>query len=246
MADNESVGYYSSALKLVKLIIAVLGAISVAMFPSMINLFHNGEKEKFNELVKKCFYVLVSLSLPLVVIVAGASNEIVNVLFGEKFTRAILPMQITAPLIFIVSMSGIFGFQVLSALAKDKSILISAVIGMLVSIILSLLLVPMFKENGEAVTILLTELSVSLAFAYFSSKFFSLKGYSKIIFQQLIALIPYVVIILSAKLFIVSLIVRLFIIALFSLAWFIVYHFVIKADGIFKAQLSNILLKYKG
>jgi len=44
MADNESVGYYSSALKLVKLIIAVLGAISVAMFPSMINLFHNGEK----------------------------------------------------------------------------------------------------------------------------------------------------------------------------------------------------------
>jgi len=38
----------------------------------------------------------------------------------------------------------------------------------------------------------------------------------------------------------------LFIIALFSLAWFIVYHFVIKSDGIFKAQLSNILLKYKG
>ena len=51
--------------------------------------------------------------------------------------------------------------------SKDKSILISAITGMLVSILLSFLLVPLYFENGESITILLTELSVCLSFIYF-------------------------------------------------------------------------------
>ena len=54
LADNESVGYYSSALKLTKLIIAVLGSITVAVFPQMIDVYHNGGEEQFKLLVKKC------------------------------------------------------------------------------------------------------------------------------------------------------------------------------------------------
>ena len=60
LADNESVGYYSSALKLNRLFIGVLSAISVAMFPGPVSLYHKGEKEAFVLLVKQCFYVLVS------------------------------------------------------------------------------------------------------------------------------------------------------------------------------------------
>ena len=245
LANNASVGYYSSALKLNKLIIAVLSAISAAMFPSLMNMYHNGLIEKFNNMVKQCFYVLISLSLPLVLLIMTCAPEIVNILFGNTFQRAVLPLQITAPLILIVSMSSIFGFQVLSALSKDRFILYSAIIGMLVSVVLSFLLVPHFKENGEAVTIMLTELSVSLAFIYFTLKHFSLKSYAPIFYNQLISLIPYLIIVYAAKYLVQIEIIRMLFIGFASIIWFLVYHLMLVRDSVFYIYISSFIEQKK-
>ncbi|NBT09219.1 MAG: flippase, partial [Chitinophagia bacterium] len=190
LANNESVGYYSTAIKLNKLIIAVFGAVTVALFPSLINLYHNGQIEKFRELIRQVFFVLVSLSIPAIVIFISCAKEIVHVLFSQNFDRSILPLQITAPLILIVSLSSIFGFQVLSALAKDRQILYSAIIGMSVSIVLSILLVPSLMEVGEAITILVTELSVSVSFIYFTKKYFKVGGLTNMFLKQLVGALP--------------------------------------------------------
>jgi len=68
LANNESVGYYSTALKLNKLIIAVFSAITVAIFPSLIGLYQNGEIEQFKEYIRQVFFVLISISIPAVTI----------------------------------------------------------------------------------------------------------------------------------------------------------------------------------
>jgi O-antigen/teichoic acid export membrane protein len=128
----------------------------------MINVYQNGGEEQFKILVKKCFDLIIGLSIPLVILLIGLSNEIIELFLGHSFQRAIAPLVITAPLVLIVSLSSIFGFQVLSALSKDKSILVSALMGMFVSIFLSFLLIPNLKENGAAITILITELTVSV------------------------------------------------------------------------------------
>jgi O-antigen/teichoic acid export membrane protein len=240
LADNESVGFYSSALKLNRLFIGVLSAISVAMFPGLVSLYHKGEKEAFVLLIKQCFYVLVSLSMPLVLGIVLCAPEIIHILLGTAFERAILPLQITAPLILIISMSGIFGFQILSAVGKDKSILISALIGMFISIILAFQLVPTFKENGAAITILFTELAVCIAFIFFTRKEISLSNYTIVFFQQLLGLIPYVGIVLLFKLFVPTLLLRLLVIGVFSLAWFVVLQLFILPDTIYRAQWNRL------
>ena len=239
LADNESVGYYSSALKFNRLFIGVLSAISAAMFPGMVSLYHQGKKESFVTLVKQCFYVLVSLSMPLVLGIVICAPEIIHILLGTAYDRAILPLQITAPLIFIISMSGIFGFQILSALDKDKSILISALIGMCISITLAFLLVPTFKENGAAITILVTELSVCIAFIFFTRREISLSNYSTAFVGQLLGLIPYLGIVFLFKLFVPTLLLRLLVIGVFSLTWFIVYQLVILPENIFSTHIKR-------
>jgi O-antigen/teichoic acid export membrane protein len=240
LANNESVGYYSSALKLNRLFIGVLSAISVAMFPGLVNLYHQGEKEAFVLLIKQCFYVLVSLSMPLVVGIITCAPEIIHILLGTAFDRAILPLQITAPLILIISMSGIFGFQILSAVGKDKSILISALIGMFISIVLAFLVVPIYQENGAAITILLTELAVCIAFIFFTRKEISLSNYTTVFFQQLLGLIPYVGIVCLFKLFVPTLLLRLLVIGVFSLAWFVVLQLMILPDTVFRTQWNRL------
>jgi O-antigen/teichoic acid export membrane protein len=243
LANNESVGYYSTALKLNKLIIAVFSAVTVAIFPSLINLYHSQEIDKFRELIRQVFFVLVSLSIPTIVIFISCAKEIVHVLFSENFDRSILPLQITAPLILIVSMSSIFGFQVLSALAKDKQILYSAIIGMSVSILFSLLLVPSLMEVGEAVTILITELSVSLSFIYFTKKYFKVGGLTKMFFKQLLGALPYIFFVIVFKSIMNDSVIVLTSISIISFIWFCIYHLLILKESYFKIYLNSFIQK---
>ena len=243
LANNESVGYYSTALKLNKLIIAVFGAVTVAIFPSLINLYHSQQIEKFRELIRQVFFVLVSLSIPAIVIFISCAKEIVHVLFSQNFDRSILPLQITAPLILIVSLSSIFGFQVLSALAKDRQILYSAIIGMSVSIVLSILLVPTLMEVGEAITILVTELSVSVSFIYFTKKYFKVGGLTNMFLKQLLGALPYIVFVIIFKSIINDTIMVLTSISIISLIWFCIYHLFILKNSYFKVYLNGFLDK---
>ena len=243
LANNESVGYYSTALKLNKLIIAVFGAVTVAIFPSLINLYHSQQIEKFRELIRQVFFVLVSLSIPAIVIFISCAKEIVHVLFSQNFDRSILPLQITAPLILIVSLSSIFGFQVLSALAKDRQILYSAIIGMSVSIVLSILLVPSLMEVGEAITILVTELSVSVSFIYFTKKYFKVGGLTNMFLKQLVGAFPYIVFVIIFKSIIADSIIVLTSISIISLIWFCIYHLFILKNSYFKVYLNGFLDK---
>ena len=237
LADNESVGYYSSVLKLNKIIIAVLAAVSAAMFPKITNLYQSGEIQKFTEIIRKGFYFIISMGIPIMIIVMGCATQIVFIVLGNGFERSVLPLQISAPLILIVSMSSIFGFQILNALSKDKEILISAIIGMALSIGLTLMLVSKFKEIGEAITILLTELAVCGAFIYFSKKHYNIKLLLPLIIEQLLAGIPYVIIIIFIKFLIVNPYTQMSTISLLSMVWFFIFHFVILKNGLVKEQV---------
>jgi O-antigen/teichoic acid export membrane protein len=244
LANNESVGYYSSALKLTKLIIAVLGSITVAVFPQMIDVYHNGGEEQFKSLVKKCYDLIVGLSIPLIILLVGLSSEIIQLILGPAFERATLPLIITAPLILIVSLSSIFGFQVLSALSKDKAILFSAIIGMCISILLSFLLIPITKENGAAITILLTELTVSLSFIYFAKKYFPLNGYFNLLLIKLVESLPYLFILIACKYFSSNYLLTIISTSLFSLIWFTAYHFYFNTVNIYQEQVTKLINKF--
>ena len=240
LADNESVGYYATALKLNRLVIAVLSAISAAMFPSIMSYFHRNQLDKFNELVKDCFFLLISLSMPIVILLFGCAPEIVEILFGTNYNRAIIPLQITTPLIFIVSLSTIFGFQVLSALGKDKQILYSALYGMTISIILSFILVPVYKEIGTSITILLTELIVCISFVYYAYKHYPMPDLKPLLIEQLKSFFPYIIIILIGKYLVEYVMLRIVFITALSFIWFCTYYFYLKSDNLY----TKIIQKY--
>ena len=210
----------------------------------MIDVYHNGGEEQFKLLVKKCYDLIVGLSIPLIIILVGLSSEIIQLFLGPSFERAILPLIITAPLVLIVSLSSIFGFQVLSALSKDKAILISAIIGMCVSILLSFLLIPTAKENGAAVTILFTELTVSLSFIYFAKKYFPLDGYFNLLLIKLLESLPYLFIILTCKYFSSYYLYTIISTCLFSFIWFTAYHFYFNTVNIYQEQATKLINKF--
>lgn len=242
LADNESVGYYSAPLKLVKIIIAVLAAITAAMFPKMVQFFEQGEMEQFEKMLSQSFELVVSIGIPTTILVYMLAPEIIYILFGSSFEHAIIPLQITAPLILIVSLSTIFGFQILSVHSKDSAILKSAVAGMLFSLLASFLFIPKFKQDGAAYIILFTELLVLLFFIYFSSKLVQLKNTKQVILREIAFAIPYCIIPYMISTISLPTITKLIVVLSSALLWFIVVHFFIVKISVFKTLVMDIFI----
>ena len=242
LADNESVGYYSAPLKLVKIIIAVLAAITAAMFPKMVQFFEQGEMEQFEKMLSQSFELVVSIGIPTTILVYMLAPEIIYILFGSSFENAIIPLQITAPLILIVSLSTIFGFQILSVHSKDSAILKSAVAGMLFSLLASFLFIPKFKQDGAAYIILFTELLVLLFFIYFSSKLVQLKNTKQVILREIAFAIPYCIIPYMISTISLPTITKLIVVLSSALLWFIVVQFFIVKISVFKTLVMDIFI----
>ena len=126
---------------------------------------------------------------------------------------------------------------------KDKEILISAMIGMILSIILTFILVHKFKEIGEAITILLTELVVCGSFIYFSKRYYDFKQFLPLIMEQILGGVPYILIIICVKLLILNSYLQLGVISLLSFGWFILFHFNFLKNSLIKEQVLLFLKK---
>lgn len=243
LSDNESVGYYSASLKLVKIIIAVLAAITAAMFPKMVELFNGGDDATFKQMLQQAFELIISIGIPTSILVYLLAPEIIFILFGSNFNLAILPLQITSPLILIVSLSTIFGFQILSVHSKDKQILIAALSGMVFSLVVSFLIIPHYKQNGAALTILFTELLVLSLFIYFSRKIVRIYNSTSIVFKELFYALPYVFIVFFVKHNMISVLNTVLIILAFSLIWFFMLHYLLLKSSVFKKLTNGIITR---
>ena len=241
LSDNESVGYYSSSLKLVKIIIAILAAITAAMFPKMVEVFHNGNKQEFKNMVQQSYELILSIGLPLTIFIYLMAPEIVYILFGTHFERSIVPLQITSPLILVVSLSSIFGFQILSVHHKDASILFAAVMGMITSLVMSFLLIPTFKEIGASIAILLTEILVLILFILQASKFEIIKKPFQFLFKEIFWLLPYVFIVFLGKIIITQQIyMRTLCVVLLYFLWFLIFQFKLVKQSALKYQFTML------
>ena len=242
LADNESVGYYSAPLKLVKIIIAVLAAITAAMFPKMVQYFEQGDLVQFEKMLKQSFELVLSIGIPTALLVYTLAPEIIYILFGSSFELAIAPLQIIAPLILIVSLSTIFGFQILSAHSKDSAILKSAIVGMLFSLIASFLLIPKFKQEGAAYIILCTELLVLFFFIYYSSKVIQLKNTKEVIVREIVFAIPYFILPYLVALIVTAAVPKLILVLFCAFIWFVLVHFYFVKTSAFKILITYLFI----
>lgn len=78
-----------------------------------------------------------------------------------------------APTTLIIGFSTVWVVLILSPNSKDKEGAITVSLGLVISIILNFLLIPIYGHIGAAVSNLISELGVMLCFMYFASSIFT-------------------------------------------------------------------------
>lgn len=187
MCAEENVGYYTNAMKLVKIVITVITAIGGVLLPYLSTYYMQGNYDGCSNIVKKVFQVMFFLFLPCCVGLFLTSDILMTTLFGESFAAAGVTMRIASLLTLTLGFSNLFGTQVLLTFGEEKKLLLCTIAGALSNVWMNLWLIPHYQQNGAAAASVISELLVTILSVVFAGKYITLKLEKDIILKTILS-----------------------------------------------------------
>lgn len=164
MLDSEAVGYYALAVSISTMWCFVLSAIIDSMYPGIMNLHKTSRlayEKKNRQLYAIVFYVSVAVSLIFTVF----AEIVIKLLYGIEYMPAAMPLRI---IVWYTAFSylGVARNAWIVCEDKQKYLKYIYVSAAGVNIILNLIMIPLWGENGAAVASLVTQITTVLIVPY--------------------------------------------------------------------------------
>lgn len=167
-----SSGIYASGFRLVDSANMVAYLFSVILLPLIARMIK--ENQKINSVVGAAFHLLLIITLGFVAVSLCYSTELMELLYNKHITESAKVYRILSFCFIPISMTYIFG-TVLTANGSLKYLNLIAGLGMIMNIGLNFILIPLFKENGAAMTSLITQSVTAILQAWLALKIFKIK-----------------------------------------------------------------------
>ena len=170
LSSDTQVGYYGAATRMKALAVSFVTALGGVLMPRVSNYLAEGKEQEFRELVKKNFSFVLLVSVPMMVFLAGAADQVIFLLSGTDFAGAVLPMQVISVTIVMIALTNVMGMQILVPSGREKLTTVSTIWGACVNLIVNLLMIPKFGAMGAVIGTVLAELTVLAVQTFFLRK----------------------------------------------------------------------------
>jgi O-antigen/teichoic acid export membrane protein len=161
----ESAGIYAVVSNISNLVIFACFAVNVVLAPLVSELYYTGQKKDLQNISKFAARVIFVFTLitGLVLIILG---KFVLGLFGLAFVAAYQPLLIVLCGQIIISLIGPVGL-IMSMGGKQNMMGLIMSVSVAVSILLNIVLIPLFGLNGAAISTVVTMLGWNLAMLFY-------------------------------------------------------------------------------
>lgn len=231
MSGDAMAGYYSNAMKLIKILINVCMAMGTALLPRLSRIKHNGEMYVFNNIIKKALKVLLMGTSACALGIILTADKLILVLFGEAFYPSINILMILSGLIIIRSLSNFF-LQVSLCLNEDKKTTVVYFCAMLLNVILNLLAIPLLGGQGASIASIISELFIFITLILIVRKHIRIILGKKFIFSLFSSLITMAISVEIAKFLLFPNIIQLGIEIVVGVISFAFIGFITKNDAL--------------
>ncbi len=166
LAGNTAVGYYSVADKIVRAFINLCSPVSLAIYPRVSQLFHNSREEGVRYIRKAIKIGTIGFGLAVLALVFGA-DIFIRIVSGESSSHIRTLLLTMAILPLTIFWDNIYGTQVLINIGRTNEFMKAVLIPGILSVLLSFVFVPIYKENATAVMFLLSEIAVLVMMIFY-------------------------------------------------------------------------------
>ncbi len=175
MCSAAEIGYYTYAIKLVRIVTSVSTAIAITTLPRMSQYYSEKKREDFNRLFNKTLEILFTIVVPCMLGIILVSDNAVRLVYGASFMPSAMILKLASPVILIVAISYQCGCVVLASVNKEKYLLLATIAGVMVNVTLNVILIPQYAGRGAALSSVCAELIVMCVHVYFVRNFIKIK-----------------------------------------------------------------------
>ena len=161
MATKTQVGYYDAAVKVKVVLVSLVTSLGTVLLPRASYYVEMEMKGEFRRISAKALNFVMLVALPLMIFFMLFAEQSIRFLTGGTlYESATLPMQIIMPTLLFIGITNVLGIQILVPLGREKTVLVSEIVGAVTDLILNAILIPQYGASGAAIGTLAAEFAV--------------------------------------------------------------------------------------
>lgn len=152
----EQVGIFASAERLVMAVGILHIAFAKAIFPPIVKLIAT-DKVRFRQLADRCSRFIMLISLPLASVLYLFAEDLIDLLFGDRYRQASVVLRIVS---WLIAFKGVSVVLESIGIASDhkRLVLIAKASGLACLLVLCALLLPTMGASGLAIALLAAQI----------------------------------------------------------------------------------------
>lgn len=162
LSNYTEVGYYSSAIKISKLLLPIVTSAALATLPRISQLYKDKQFDNLQDVVNKSFNFMSLLAPPFTIGLIVISPVFVPLFFGVEFVGMTPSMMIVSTVVLLIGISNFYGPQVLIGTNNDKPFMYAVIVGMVCNFTLNLIFIPLWGSVGASIASVIAEAAVTI------------------------------------------------------------------------------------
>ncbi len=194
LTGAKDVGYYTTAVKLAKILVFIITAVTTVLVPTLALTYKEKRTVDAQQLLEKSFAYVSFIGIPLSIGLFVMADPLIHLFSGSSYLPAVRLLHIVSPIIFIIGLNNIFGLQILNPMGQERLFFRASMIGMMISILGNVVLIPLLGATGAAIVNISVECSVMFILAFFVKRVFPFHPKWVHVLEGIVACLPFFVI----------------------------------------------------
>lgn len=190
LSNFIEVGYYSSAIKVSRILLPFAVATTSVMVPKISYAYSTNDKQQYIHYLQKSFSLVSFFACPMAIGLFIVTPYFVPFFFGTEFLGVIPVLQLNSSILLFVGLSNYFGIQVLATSGYESKLLISILLGAIVNFILNMIFIPRYGAVAAATNSALCELIIFITTFIMTLKFTDVRVNWTPLFHSILSSLP--------------------------------------------------------
>ncbi len=160
LKDDAAVGAYDAAAKIRAVLVMFIASLCSVLLPRFSYYLSTKQEERFRQAIVRSASLVFLITLPLTAYFLLMGESCLTVLYGGVAEDTLWSLRLLLPTVFLVGCSNTTGLQLLTPMGRERTVMVSTVVGAAVDLIADLLLIPYMGAPGAALGTVIAEAAV--------------------------------------------------------------------------------------
>lgn len=241
LSTKSAVGYYYGANRITAMAVSFFTAISTVLIPKANLVTEDNDSSEYHKLLGKSLNITISFGVPIVVFLFLIADPLIMILAGEDFSRSIYVLKTMAPTVLLIAFAQVFVNLILSVHRKDMQMVFLSVIGMILSVGINIISIPLYAEKAAGYAQLISEICVTAIAFFLAQRLTNFTFPLKNLLINILCVLPFAIIVHFSTMLSYNNIFIFVFSGLLCFVYFLFYQYVILRDRLIRSLVNSCL-----